>query len=91
MDDADVVTSDKQEVEGAVRRRVKVNSRAKGRAAASRAGEDLAAPLASMRGRTVGQGRAVGVTMEGREPRMGLVSISTAWQMDSCQMKACCD
>ena len=77
-----MVTLDKQEVEGAVRRRVKVNSRAKGRAAASRAGEDLAGPMASTRGRTVSQGNAVGVTMQNRESRMGLVSISTAWQMD---------
>jgi len=81
VDDADAMTSDEQAVEGLVRRRVKV-SRARGRAAASRAGEDLAAPVASMRGRTMGQGRAVDVPMDDNEPRMGLVSISTAWQMD---------
>ncbi len=92
VDDADTVTLDKQAVKGAVRRRVKVN-RARGRAVASRAGEDLAGPVATMRGRTMGQGRAVAVTMEGREPRSGsstyaqhqelwLVSISIAWHMD---------
>ncbi len=84
VDDADAVTSDEQQVEGVVRRRVQVNSRARGRAAASRAGEDLAGPVATMRGRNMGQGRAVAVTLEDREPRMGLVSISTAWQMDFC-------
>jgi len=81
VDDADALTSDEQAVEGLVRRRVKV-SRARGRAAASRAGEDLAAPVASMRGRNAGQGRAVAVPTEGREPQMGLVSISTAWQIN---------
>ncbi len=82
VDDADALISDEQAVEGVVRRRGKVNSRAKGRAAASRAGEDLAAPVAGTRGRNAGQGRTVAVTMEGREPWMGLVRISTAWQMD---------
>lgn len=82
VDDADAGTLDKQAVEGVVRRRVKVNSRARGRAAASRAGEDLAGPVASMRGRTTGHGRAVAVTLEDREARMGLVSNSTAWQMN---------
>ncbi|KAL0042902.1 hypothetical protein WJX79_003148 [Trebouxia sp. C0005] len=72
VDDADAGTLDKQAVEGVVRRRVKVNSRARGRAAASRAGEDLAGPVASMRGRTTGHGRAVAVTLEDREARMGL-------------------
>ncbi len=81
MDDADAMTSDEQAVEGLVRRKVKVN-RARGRAAASRAGDDLAAPVATIRGRNVGQGRAVAVPMEDREPQMGLVSTSTAWQMD---------
>ncbi len=82
VDDADAVTSDEQAVERVVRRRVKVNRMAKGRAAASRAEEDLADPVASVRGRNVSQGRAVGVPMEGREPQMGLVSISTAWQVE---------
>ena len=82
VDDADAVTTDKQVVDGVVRRRVKVNSRARGRAAASRAEEDLAGSVASMRGGNMDQGRAVGFTLEDREPQMGLVSISTAWQID---------
>ncbi|KAL0030808.1 hypothetical protein WJX77_007544 [Trebouxia sp. C0004] len=49
-------------------RRVMASSRARGRAAASRAGEDLAASVAAMRGRIMAQGRAVAATMEGREP-----------------------
>ncbi len=84
--------ADEEAVNSPVRRKVKVSSRVRGRAAASRAGEDLAAAVASMRGKSTGQGRAVGVTMEGREPRsdssmyaqqqeLGLVSISTTWQM----------